>query len=256
MIFISYNHNDSELVSVIANKLSDIFTTEKIFFDKWSIQPGDGIIEKMNSGLNEAKFMFFFVSKNSLSSKMVSLEWQNALLKSTKGQIKLVPVKIDDCLMPDILFQSLYIDLFGKGLDVAFRQIVDIIEDKKPDTTQQKYENVRAKFSYNGLKTLIEFNAITYMEPQASFAIAVANEKDEFRGWESSAPSFQSAFRLGDKALQDGTRVNVLTFQRSNPLSPGFPYVLELTQLKDKKINVIEVFHATDARSYKVIPKS
>ncbi|GAC03275.1 toll/interleukin-1 receptor domain-containing protein [Paraglaciecola chathamensis] len=256
MIFISYNHNDSELVNVIANKLSDIFTTDKIFFDRWSIQPGDGIIDKMNTGLGEAKFMFFFVSKNSLSSKMVSLEWQNALLKSTKGQIKLIPVKIDDCLMPDILFQSLYIDLFGKGLDVAFRQILDIIEQKKPDTTQKKYENVRAKVSSNGSKTLIEFFSVTYMEPQASFAIALANTQDEFKAWEKDSPSFQSAFRHGDKVLDNGTRVNVLTFQRDNPLSPGFPYILELTQLKDKKVEIVEAFHASDSHYYRVIPKS
>lgn len=256
MIFISYNHNDSELVSVIANKLSDIFTTDNIFFDKWSIQPGDGIIDKMNTGLSNAKFMFFFVSKNSLLSKMVSLEWQNALLKSTKGQIKLIPVKIDDCIMPEILFQSLYIDLFGQGLDVAFRQMLDIIEQKKPDTTQKKYENVRAKLCSKGSKTFIEFNAVTYMEPQASFAIALANTQDEFKAWEKDSPSFQSAFRLGDKSLQDGTRVNVLTFQRDRPLSPGFPYTLELTQLKDKKLKIVEVFHASDPRSYRVIPKS
>lgn len=256
MIFISYNHKDSELVSVIANKLSTIYTTEKVFFDNWSIQPGDGIIDKMNKGLSKAKFMFFFVSKNSLTSKMVSLEWQNALLKSTNGSIKLIPVKLDDCLMPDILFQSLYIDLFGKGLDVAFRQIIDVIDNRQPDTSQKQYENVRAKINKKDSVSTVEFYAVTYMEPQARFAIAIANEEDDFKAWEQGSPAFQSLFRLGDKALKDGTRINVLTFERSSPLSPGFPYVLEITQKTNKELRIMEVFHATDKQNYRVIPRS
>lgn len=68
----------------------------------------------MNNGLSQCKFFFFFVSKNSLQSKMVSLEWQNAILKATRGEAKVIPVKIDDCLMPSILMQSLYIDVLER----------------------------------------------------------------------------------------------------------------------------------------------
>ena len=52
---------------------------------------------------------------------MVRLEWQNALLKATNNTAKLIPVKLDDCLMPAILMQNLYIDIFGKGLEFGFR---------------------------------------------------------------------------------------------------------------------------------------
>ena len=80
---------------------------EKVFYDSWSMQPGEGIIDRMNHGLEECKFFFFFVSKNSLVSNMVKLEWQNALYKETQNKVKLIPVKLDDCLMPAILTQTL-----------------------------------------------------------------------------------------------------------------------------------------------------
>ena len=113
MIFISYSHKDKSIISPIAESFRKAFGDEKIFFDQWSIQPGDSIIEKMNNGLAACKVFFFFISKNSLSSKMVSLEWQNALMKSVKTkEIKFIPVKIDDCLMPMILMQNLYINLY------------------------------------------------------------------------------------------------------------------------------------------------
>lgn len=127
MIFISHNHNDKDVVKPIANNLARVFSMEEIFFDDWSIRPGDGIIDKMNQGLGATTHFFFFVSKNSLQSKMVDLEWQNALLKSTKGELKFIPVKLDDCMMPQILLQTLYIDLFGKGFEVALRQIIDVV---------------------------------------------------------------------------------------------------------------------------------
>lgn len=68
MIFLSHNFKDG-----------DIFGQENVFYDSWSIQPGDGIIDKMNDGLTQCKLFFFFVSNNSLNSEMVKLEWQNAL---------------------------------------------------------------------------------------------------------------------------------------------------------------------------------
>ncbi|NMB49512.1 MAG: TIR domain-containing protein [Bacteroidales bacterium] len=68
MIFHSHNFKDG-----------DIFGQENVFYDSWSIQPGDGIIDKMNDGLTQCKLFFFFVSNNSLNSEMVKLEWQNAL---------------------------------------------------------------------------------------------------------------------------------------------------------------------------------
>lgn len=80
----------------------------------------------MNEGLAACKLFLFFISENSLQSDMVKLEWQNAFLKSAKEQMRLVPVKIDDCFMPPIIAQNLYIDLYGNGLEVALRPILDV----------------------------------------------------------------------------------------------------------------------------------
>lgn len=147
-IFISHNYNDKAIIEPIAVKLASIYGRENIFYDSWSIQPGEGIIDKMNEGLFECDFFFFFVSKNSLQSNMVKLEWQNALFKATKNTVKLIPVKLDDCLMPAILLQNLYIDIYGKGLEFGFRQIVDVINNQNTFQEQfQTYENVRGKIS-------------------------------------------------------------------------------------------------------------
>ena len=78
MIFISHTAKDKAIVEPIALRLAQVYGQNNVFYDSWSIQPGDGIIDKMNEGLTNCKFFFFFVSKNSLQSNMVKLEWQNA----------------------------------------------------------------------------------------------------------------------------------------------------------------------------------
>ena len=73
-IFISYNHKDKELVDTVSRRLELEFGRNNIFYDAWSIQPGDSIIGKMNEGLESFQYFFFFVSPNSLNSKMATLE--------------------------------------------------------------------------------------------------------------------------------------------------------------------------------------
>lgn len=73
-IFLSHNYNDKPLVEPVALRLSDIFGQQDVFYDSWSIRPGDGIIDQMSRGLEAPEFVFFFVSATSLASGMVKLE--------------------------------------------------------------------------------------------------------------------------------------------------------------------------------------
>lgn len=45
MIFLSHNSKDKRIVEPFANKLAEVFGREKVFYDSWSIQPGDGITQ-------------------------------------------------------------------------------------------------------------------------------------------------------------------------------------------------------------------
>lgn len=91
-IFISYSHKDKMLVDTVARKLEIVFGKNNIFFDSWSMQPGDSIIGKMNQGLEEFTTFFFFVSSNSLDSNMVRLEWQVALNRAINNELNFVAV--------------------------------------------------------------------------------------------------------------------------------------------------------------------
>jgi hypothetical protein len=135
-IFLSHNYNDKPLVEAVALKLAGIFRQDQVFYDSWSIKPGDGIIDQMNKGLEAPEFVFFFVSKNSLASGMVKLEWQTARYSASKGKTRIVPVRIDGSEMPAVLKQTLFIDMHTVGLDAAIAQIVSVTQGNVSFTPQ------------------------------------------------------------------------------------------------------------------------
>ena len=253
-IFISHNYNDKQIIEPIAIKLATIYGRENVFYDSWSIQPGDGIIDKMNDGLFECDFFFFFVSKNSLQSGMVKLEWQNALLKATRNMVKLIPVKLDDCFMPAILLQTLYIDIYGKGLDHGFRQIVDVINNQNTFHEQfQTYENVRGKIYKieNGYK--IEISAITYFEPMARFLILIDCPTNKIK-ITCTSDGMRMAGKHDNIKLNNGLLCNALSESVSRGLAPGFPYCIEVTNTDNQDFLCHGIMKAISQDEYRMIP--
>jgi len=143
-IFISYNHHDKIIIDTIARRLEIEFGRNNIFYDAWSMQPGDSIIGKMDSGLSEFTTFFFFVSPKSLESNMVKLEWQTALNRAVNNNLKFVAVRISDCSMPAILTDKLYIDLYGEGLDTAVEKMRCVIKGENAYIPLENVQNIQA----------------------------------------------------------------------------------------------------------------
>jgi hypothetical protein len=255
MIFISHTHDDKPIVEPIALRLAQVFGDRNVFYDSWSIQPGDGTVNKMNEALTKCKFFFFFVSKKSLLSEMVKLEWQNAIIKATNGNVKLIPVKVDDCIMPAVLLQSLYIDLYGKGQEIALRQIIDVVNGSNTFREQdvQEFQNIRGYISKieNGYR--IEFRAEAYMEPQSKFMLLVKNNEEEVE-CTTEGYTMPNIFVTDWKILN--TLSNAFIVSRPNATSPGFPFVVKLLKKSNAPIDILGLLRAvpdTQARSIPVI---
>ena len=254
MIFLSHNHKDKPIVEEIAIRLREIFGQDQVFYDSWSMQPGDGIIDKMNEGLSECKLFLFFVSKNSLQSNMVKLEWQNAVIKATKRETKIIPVKLDDCLMPAILLQSLYIDLFCNGLEVTLRQIVDVVSGK--NTFQkgvQEFSNLRAYTYIESGNTIVECHAEHFLEPISSFLFLVTNQEEELRFSCKSSSMVRSGFNK-DIKLNNGFIYNGQLLAIEKGTVPGFPFIVEIIPNSGSKVNLVAVMHEKKMNEWRTIP--
>jgi len=255
MIFLSHTYVDKSLVEPIANRLAKIYGKNNVFYDSWSIQPGDGIIEKMSQGLDASRFFFFFISTKSLSSKMVALEWQNALYKAAKGDIKFIPVKLDKCLIPAVLTQSLYIDLYSNGLEIALRQMIDVIDGENTyKGIDQEFENIHGYVTKVTNSTfVIEFRAEYCLEPVSRYCILVDNDinnisigcKSDFIGSGGTKEDFK---------LSNGESHNAFFESVSRGTTPGFPYVVRIETKNGEEIKLAGLMRAINDSCYKMIP--
>lgn len=254
MIFLSHNKNDKPIVEPIAIRISKIFGVDNVFYDSWSMQPGDGLIDKMNEGLERAKFFFLFVSVNSLSSNMVKLEWQNALMKATQGKCKIIPIRLDGSLMPAILMQTLYLDLYSNGMEVVIKQMVDVILGKNTFEPQfSHFSNIEAIIEKVNDSTRITFQAKYYMEPTSMYLICTKNSEDEISYQVQSDSSYEGGFNNGVK-LSNGETYNCIFIHVSRATTPQNPLIVNLTPKNNANIQIKVIMKGENNHDFHSIP--
>jgi hypothetical protein len=259
MIFLSHTYTDKPVVEPIAVALREIYGQDKVFYDAWSIRPGDGIIDKMNAGLQSPEFVFFFVSENSLKSAMVSLEWQNALMKATKNQCQLIPVRIDGTPMPPILRQNLYIDMFSIGVEAAKDKVIEVVKGNAAFARQhENFSNLTWTASGDpAVKLFVKVAASHVMEPRPIFALTFANTTGDLRLWISGAPGVRS-WPDEEPTLPTGARKLIMRCAPYDaaPIVPKFPLVFEVTPTAGKVANLESVLHEVRPGVFEGIPSA
>ena len=111
-VFISYNHNDGEFAERLALEL--IRRDIKVWKDSWRIGVGDSLIQKVQDGLEGARFFCVIFSKNSLGSEWVKREITAGLLREIEERkVMILPIVVDDSRLPLLLRDKLYADFRG-----------------------------------------------------------------------------------------------------------------------------------------------
>lgn len=256
-IFLSHNHHDKPIVEAVAQKLATIFGQDQVFYDSWSIRPGDGIIDMMNKGLGTSEFVFLFVSACSLASSMVQLEWQNALYSAINNETRLIPIRIDDSDMPPVLRQILFIDMYTMGPEATIDKIVGLIQGDELFTPQyQNFSNLTyslAKLENGSVE--ITVRASHMMEAHPNFAFPVMNENDEIGWWIKGHSAIEGCFRKNAFQLNEGGFANAVVMRPFNSsLTPSHPLTFLLIKRTGKAINLIDVLHEQEQDLWVQVP--
>lgn len=257
MIFISYNHKDEQLVDMIARRLELEFGRDNIFYDKWSMQPGDSIIGKMNEGLEKFTTFFYFLSPNSLTSKMVSKEWKSALNKAVNENLKFVAVRLADCKTQAILTDALYIDLYGKGLDDALAQMKCVIKGENTYKALEDVENIVAIVQkISAYEIRIEIKAMLFSENDADFAFICDNAVDDFEvnTQEAMYDSAEGGIRNSIKGETIDLKMRTVRLYRS--LTPKNSMKVTIKSKPDvtlKFVRIMQVLSETQLKPIKML---
>jgi hypothetical protein len=111
-VFISYNRGDSKFVDHLAKNL--VMHRHNIWLDRWEMNIGDSLIDKIQGALTESSAILVILSKRSAASEWCKKELNSGLVRElAEKQVLLLPCVIDDCEIPLFLREKLYAD-FGR----------------------------------------------------------------------------------------------------------------------------------------------
>lgn len=134
-IFLSYNSADKDYVRRLAAAIA--VTGAHVWFDEWTIRPGDSIPGAIDKGLSGFDTFVLLWSEAASRSRWVKTEMDAALGRwLCEDSLRLVPVRLDDTQVPVLLAPIRYIDgadkdhhrvaleLLGIGSEAAYRLAV------------------------------------------------------------------------------------------------------------------------------------
>lgn len=132
-LFISYSHADKDFVDKLGAQL--ILKKVHVWVDRWELNVGDSITERVQEAILEAANLLVVLSKNSVASNWCKREINSGLLlELERKNVVVMPVLIEDCEIPLFLRDKLYAD-FRKGFDEGLQQVIDSLTSVKQETT-------------------------------------------------------------------------------------------------------------------------
>lgn len=129
--FISYQWKNKEIAHYIARelKVSEI----DVWIDDDRIRVGDIIDRSFSEGVQKCDHVITLLSPSAVRSPWVQKETEIALAReAAEGRPILVPVLVEDCLLPDHLTTRKYIDATGeRGRSSLMLQVLQTISDEE-----------------------------------------------------------------------------------------------------------------------------
>jgi hypothetical protein len=126
-VFISHRGADTALAERLANEIRQ--AGYPVWFDEWDIGIGDSIVQRINEGLTNARYLVLCYSEDGVLTPWISQEWMSTLTRQLEGyKVKILPVRLSGGKPPAILADKKYADLvadWSKG-------VADLLRAMKP----------------------------------------------------------------------------------------------------------------------------
>jgi DNA-binding MarR family transcriptional regulator len=122
-VFVCHAHADRAKAESVATALRE--QGVDAWLDKWEIQPGDSLIQKIfEEGLRDCKVFLIMLSNASVQSAWVREELDIAIIRRIEGATRVIPVLLEQCEVPIALRSMLWLDMTANQ-DVV-RRIRDV----------------------------------------------------------------------------------------------------------------------------------
>jgi hypothetical protein len=124
-VFVSHRISDTPAALRLAEDLRR--AGHAVWLDKWAIDIGDSIVQRMEQGLQNAAYLILCYSDTGVMSPWISREWMSTLARQLEGRnVRILPVMLSGSVTPAILADIYAADLrtdWDKGLALLLRSI-------------------------------------------------------------------------------------------------------------------------------------
>ncbi|MDQ2771479.1 MAG: toll/interleukin-1 receptor domain-containing protein [Bacteroidota bacterium] len=128
---ISYSTKDSKFVDELSAEL--VKNRIQVWLDKWEMQPGDSLIDKIQNGISDSSFLLVVLSNNSVESEWCKKELNSGLMRElNEKKVVVIPILIDNCKIPLFLQEKVYADFredFNSGLKSLLRPLSKLFSE-------------------------------------------------------------------------------------------------------------------------------
>lgn len=129
-VFVSHASEDKQrFVVKFAQRLRE--NGVDAWLDQWEMRPGDSLVDKIfEQGLKQAQAVVIVVSAASVHKPWVREELNLSVVKRISQGLKLIPVVIDQCEVPEALQSTIWQRIDDlENYDAAFQRILSAIFD-------------------------------------------------------------------------------------------------------------------------------
>jgi hypothetical protein len=131
--FISHAGEDkAEFAEPLARKLRE--NGIDAWLDKWEIKPGESLVERIfHEAMSTTDAVIVVLSRTSVVKPWVAKELDIAVVRNIQKLSRLIPIRLDDCDVPESLRDQLWIDWSREGgVNGVARKVVEVLFDHDP----------------------------------------------------------------------------------------------------------------------------
>jgi len=120
-VFLSHSTKNRKIVERVAEEIREMNMAPWLY--EQEIHPGDRIPHRLGSGLAKADYFLIFWSADAAKSRWVKSEIDAAFLRwADEESVFLVPVRLDDTELPELLKPIFYMD-FRQSINTGISQL-------------------------------------------------------------------------------------------------------------------------------------
>lgn len=248
-IFISYSHEDKSFVDKFATQL--VQNNIIVWMDRWELNIGDSIIDKVQDAVEGASALLVILSKNSVDSPWCKRELSAGLLRELEEKrVVVMPVLIEDCDIPLFARGKLYAD-FRKDFDDGLKTVLDgVAKVTNPNLSRAVKQEYHTDWSidWGDIKGNIAL-ILTFVEQAKDQPFTVLTQIEVMSSYSANKKYIQTSSAFGKEAAHLEIVAYLNEFLQKNSVKILLSSEREVTKLIKAKNSIADDEYILNIRS-------